>query len=85
MALYSIRNMLHNLISEKLSFVNVSSAQTCLNCPDRVTGGAKTSTHNVNYVKAMTEYVTMTRTELISAPASWTHCVFPYGFSNIPF
>ena len=36
---------------------------------------------NVNYVKATTEYVTMTRTELISTPASWTQCVF----SNILF
>ena len=25
-------------------FLIISSAQTCLNCPDRVTGGAKTST-----------------------------------------
>ena len=32
--------------------------------------------HNVIYVKATTAYVTMTRTELISAPASWTQCVF---------
>ena len=39
--------------------------------------------HNVNYVKAMTEYVTMTRTELIPAPASWTHCVFQTFFFDL--
>ena len=36
--------------------------------------------HNVDYVKATTAYVTMTRTELISAPASWTQCVFQRFF-----
>ena len=35
--------------------------------------------HNANYVKATTEYTT-TRTELISAPASWTQCVFQTFF-----
>ena len=37
---------------------------------------AKRRRHNVNYVKATTAYVTMTPTELISTPASWTQCVF---------
>ena len=36
--------------------------------------------HNVNYVKTTTTYVTMTRTELISAPASWTQSVFQRFF-----
>ena len=36
--------MIYNLISELLSFVNYFVCHTCLNCPDRVTGGAKTST-----------------------------------------
>ena len=61
----------------------ISSAQTCLNCPDRVTAAGRHLRHNVNYVKAMTEYVTMTRTELISAPVSWTQCVFQIFFFDL--
>ena len=48
----------------------IASARTCLNCPDRVT-----STSQCKLRIGPTEYVTMTRTELISAPASWTQCV----------
>ena len=40
----------------------------CSICPDRVTGELRCLRHNVNYVKAMPADVTMTRTELISAP-----------------
>ena len=43
MALYSIRNMLHNLISNNCRLLILASAQTCLTCPDRVTGEAKAS------------------------------------------
>ena len=39
--------------------------------------------HHVNYVKAIPECVTMTRTELISAPASRTHCVFQTFFFDL--
>ena len=42
--------------------------------------------HNVNYVKATTAYVTMTRTELISALASWIQCVFSkIIFISLPY
>ena len=40
MALYSIWNMIYN----NCRLLIISSAQTCLNFPDRLTGGAKTST-----------------------------------------
>ena len=40
----------------------------------RVTGETKAFTSNLNDVKATTAYVTMTRTELISAPESWIQC-----------
>ena len=42
MALYSIWNTIRIIVVCRL--IIISSAQTCLNCPDRVTGGAKMST-----------------------------------------
>ncbi len=57
--------------------LNISSAQTCLNCPDRVTGKTKTPTSQCKLRKG---HDGMTRTELISAPASWTRCVFQRFF-----
>ena len=36
--------------------------------------------HNLNDVKATAAYVTMTRTELISAPEYWLQCFFSQRF-----
>ena len=58
----------------------LASAQTCFICSDRVTGETKPFSHNLNDVKAMTAYVTMTRTELISAPEYCIQCVFSKMF-----
>ena len=42
--------------------------------------------HNVNDVKATAAYVTMTRTELISAPEYWIQCVFSkIFFISLPY
>ena len=38
MALYSIRNIPHNLILNNCLLLIIASAQTCLICTDRVTG-----------------------------------------------
>ena len=59
--------------SDGLARLILASAQTCLICPDRVTGERRRLRHNVglNYVKTMTAYVTMTCPELFEAPESW--------------